>query len=125
MKFFILIALIFNLTFAIETKKSSENEISVQEVFEIKDDVVLLDVREPHEYKAGRIEGAIFIPLRELKEKIDIYANDKSVEIVIYCLSGPRSLSALRTLKVLGFENVKSMKGGIKSWIKNKLPIER
>ncbi len=119
MKFLLVFILMFNFAFA------TQNEMSVKEVFEKKDRVILLDVRQPFEHKIGHIDGAIFLPLEELKDKIEMYSKDKFSEIIIYCLSGPRSLKAVETLKELGYEDVKWMQGGIKNWIKNKYPINR
>lgn len=80
------------------------------------EEIVLIDVREPREFSAGNIEGAILIPLGELENKIKDYDFPPEKEIIVYCQSGRRSAAAAETLNNLGYKNVKSLKGGIISW---------
>src|ERR671914_813946 len=80
--------------------------------------VVLVDVRESTEWDAGHIPGAKHVPRGYLESRIEGAAGaDRSREIVLYCASGQRSALAAYTLKdLLGYENVKSMTGGITLW---------
>jgi adenylyltransferase/sulfurtransferase len=75
---------------------------------------LLLDVREPHEWKIARIEGARLIPLGELPGRLGEL--DRGVEIVTHCHHGARSLRAVRLLREAGFERVRSLAGGIDAW---------
>ena len=75
---------------------------------------VLLDVRQPAEYEAGRIPGAKHIPLPELTERIAELDNDKS--IIVYCAIGGRSRMAAQLLKGQGFPDVSYIKGGMGAW---------
>jgi len=77
-------------------------------------DLVLLDVREPHEYEIARIDGARLIPLSELPGRLREL--DGRAEIVTHCHHGVRSLQALALLKGAGFANVRSLQGGIDAW---------
>jgi len=77
---------------------------------------ILLDVREPHEHKIARIEGAVLIPLRALPGRLGEL--DRAREIVVLCHRGARSLNALEILKLAGFPRVSSLKGGIEAWSK-------
>lgn len=77
--------------------------------------VTLLDVREPAEHAESRIEGCKLIPLGELQARAAAEL-DKSAEIVVYCAHGVRSLQGLMALRMLGFENVHSLEGGICAW---------
>ncbi len=75
----------------------NEGEIDVVELKEKLDrgdKFVLIDVREPHEYKIASIPGAKLIPLGEFPQHVDEF--DKDAEIVIHCRSGMRSAKALR-----------------------------
>lgn len=81
-----------------------------------KDDFFLLDVREPTEYEIARIEGATLIPLGELPHRLEEIAKYKNKEVVTHCKLGGRSLRALEILKANGFQNVRSMYGGIDLW---------
>ena len=76
--------------------------------------IVLLDVREPGEYEIAHLEGATLIPLNDLPQSADQL--DPQTEIVTYCHHGMRSLHAAAFLYQSGFENVKSLAGGIDQW---------
>lgn len=76
--------------------------------------VILLDVRQPQEYEAERLPGAVLIPLPELPERMSELPKDAS--IVVYCSSGKRSSVAARILKGSGFHLVRNMVGGVGAW---------
>jgi adenylyltransferase/sulfurtransferase len=77
-------------------------------------DVDLIDVREPHEWEIGRIEGARLIPLATLPETLQEI--DGTREIVVHCKSGVRSAKAVRQLQAAGFRRVRNLAGGILRW---------
>jgi sulfur-carrier protein adenylyltransferase/sulfurtransferase len=77
-------------------------------------DIVLLDVREPNEFAAARIEGATLMPLRTLPARVHELARD--AEIIVYCHHGVRSEMAGQYLLQQGFTNVAHMAGGIDRW---------
>ncbi|MBC7691894.1 MAG: rhodanese-like domain-containing protein [Methylotenera sp.] len=74
--------------------------------------VVLLDVREPEEFEESRIEGCTLIPLGEISLRAATEL-DKAADIVIYCAHGVRSMHALMAMKMLGFQKLRSLEGGI------------
>jgi sulfur-carrier protein adenylyltransferase/sulfurtransferase len=76
--------------------------------------LVVIDVREPHEYEIARIDGARLIPLSELPGRLGEI--DGRAEIVTHCHHGLRSLRALELLKGAGFSRVRSLQGGIDAW---------
>lgn len=76
--------------------------------------VLLLDVREPHEYDIIHLEGARLIPLNELPQNVD--SLNPAQETVVYCHHGTRSLYATAFLLQNGFANVKNLEGGIDRW---------
>lgn len=70
-------------------------------------DRIIIDVREPLEYKMGHVKGAINIPPSKLMagaKKLD--GVPKGTELVLYCVSGSRSNAAMHYLKQLGFTNL-------------------
>lgn len=81
-----------------------------------RDDIVLIDVREPFEYEIARLEGAKLIPLTELVTRLHELEPYKDKEIILYCHKGGRSLMAAQILAARGFRRVKSMYGGIDAW---------
>lgn len=75
-----------------------------------KKDTILLDVREPAELMAFELPGAVNIPLRELRRRINEI--DKDCEIITFCAIGVRSYNASRILMQNGFKRVKLYPGG-------------
>ncbi|MGH9268659.1 MAG: rhodanese-like domain-containing protein, partial [Acidimicrobiales bacterium] len=93
---------------------------------------VLLDVREPDEWRRGRLPGAIHVPLGTLRSRADPsspMANQEltgglQASIVAYCARGNRSVLAADLLQKMGYTNVASMRGGIVDWAKEGYPVE-
>jgi adenylyltransferase/sulfurtransferase len=77
--------------------------------------IILLDVRTYAERNKHAIKGSIHIPLHELTGRVEELNKFKDKEIVCYCQSGNRSLSAAVKLKKRGF-NSANLKGGISNW---------
>src|ERR671916_2789789 len=78
---------------------------------------ILVDVRENEEWDAGHIPGAKHVTRGHLETRIEGAAPDRSQPIVLYCASGNRSALAADTLeRLMGYENVESMTGGITLW---------
>jgi NADPH-dependent 2,4-dienoyl-CoA reductase/sulfur reductase-like enzyme/rhodanese-related sulfurtransferase len=74
---------------------------------------MLVDVREPSEYAAGHIEGALNVPLPQIRDRLNELPQDR--EIWLYCGVGQRSYYALRILRQHGF-NVRNLSGGFKTY---------
>ena len=89
----------------------------VQDELDAGKELVLLDVRDPHEYEITHIDGAKFIPLGELPARLNEL--DDHADVVTYCHHGARSLKALEILKAAGFAKVRSLRGGIDAWAVN------
>lgn len=75
----------------------------------VENNDMIIDVREPSEYKRGYIKGAINIPLSQLRERLDEIPKDKPV--YIHCRSGQRSYNAVLALQNLGYTNVVNITG--------------
>lgn len=68
---------------------------------------LIIDVREPIEYKMGHAEGALNIPPSQLMSGAPLLDNvDKSAEIIVYCRTGARSKTAIHLLQQMGFTNL-------------------
>ncbi|MFN8167049.1 MAG: rhodanese-like domain-containing protein [Bacteroidia bacterium] len=74
-------------------------------------DYILLDVRTEKEFENGKIEGAINIPIDDIRARMHELPKDKP--IYIYCEAGQRGYLAQRTLRQNGFKEVKNLSGGI------------
>jgi len=86
--------------------------VNWDQVDDLGPNTVLLDVREEVEVKLGVIEGAVNIPLNELRDRLDELNQEQ--EIVVYCAVGLRGYIGARILMQNGFENVKNLGGGYK-----------
>ncbi len=76
---------------------------------------VLLDVREPAEYRQGHIENSINLSLQAVEKEIANIVSDKHSVIIVYCQSGNRSRQAAHMLADMGYTEVYDL-GGIGSW---------
>src|SRR5580658_5275443 len=102
---------------AAQENKMNEGDIDVielKEKLDRKDNFVLIDVREPHEYKICNIPGAKLIPLGEFPQHVGEFSPDD--DIVIHCRSGMRSGKACNILRAAGFQHVRNVVGGILAW---------
>jgi adenylyltransferase/sulfurtransferase len=79
------------------------------------DDLVLLDVREPHETHICNLDGSTLIPLGDVPRRLEEIDRDR--DLVVYCRSGVRSLRAVMFLRRQGFERAVNLTGGILRWI--------
>lgn len=82
---------------------------------------IVVDVREPNEWSAGHIPGAIHIPLGELAERIGELPTDRP--IIAACRSGARSATATKLLTGRGLD-VTNLEGGTRAWHAAGLPLE-
>jgi molybdopterin/thiamine biosynthesis adenylyltransferase/rhodanese-related sulfurtransferase len=98
--------------------KSRIDEVDPAAVHEqVGNGAVIVDVREPEEWAAGHIPGAIHVPKSYFESRIEGAVPDRSDHVVLYCASGNRSAWAARTLtEDLGYEHVESMTGGFTLW---------
>jgi molybdopterin/thiamine biosynthesis adenylyltransferase/rhodanese-related sulfurtransferase len=76
--------------------------------------VALVDVREPHEYRAGSLPGSINIPVAQLANRLDELPPSRSP--VFLCRSGARSLAACAIASKAGIQSVAHLEGGLLAW---------
>jgi phage shock protein E len=69
----------------------------------------VIDVRSIEEFQASHLEGAVNIPLGELREQIARHAPNKNQPLLLHCLSGGRSGLARRTLRQMGYSNAHNL----------------
>lgn len=89
--------------------------------------LLLLDVREPDEYAAGHLAGAVNIPrgVLEFRLSADPALVDSGRPLLVYCKSGGRSALAAKVLQDMGYSQVVSMAGGFDGWAACGLPVEK
>ena len=85
--------------------------------------VVLVDVRDPDEYRDGYIEPATNISRGFLEFRIGAAVTDPATPIVLYCQTGLRSVLAAKALRDLGYTNVVNLQGGFQKWAQSGLPV--
>ncbi len=101
-------------------EKSAQKQVRSITVNDLKarldagDDVVILDVREPHELEISAIEGTLRIPKGQVVARQNEIPRDK--EVIVHCKTGVRSRDAIVMLQEQGFTNLVNLKGGINAW---------
>ncbi len=85
------------------------------------DEVQLVDCREPYEWNAGRVEGAVHLPLNSIMAGAGSDL-DKSKPVVVVCRSGNRSELATMMFQARGFEAY-NLEGGMEEWEREGLPF--
>ncbi len=88
----------------------------VHEVIANREPAVLVDVRESDEWRAGHLPGAIHIPRGFLELQVDEKLPDRDAPVILYCAGGNRSALAAKTLKELGYADVRHMSRGFSGW---------
>ena len=100
-------------------------EVAPRDVPLPQPDVLLIDVREPHEYvgELGHVPGAVLVPLRLLPFKMSEWKRDQ--ELLVICRSGGRSSRAAAELVQQGYSKVVNLQGGMLAWNAAGLKVER
>ncbi|GAC1428784.1 MAG: rhodanese-like domain-containing protein [Ktedonobacteraceae bacterium] len=83
---------------------------------------VLVDVREPGEYKGGHARGAKNIPLSQIQQRVNEVPRDR--EVFLICQSGHRSMQAAKFLNQQGLDKAVNVNGGTSIWRLHNLPME-
>lgn len=119
----VLIALLIGNIVADKLKKYQD--IDVNAAINLMDEkgLIILDVREIKERKSGFIANDTHIPMAQVKNKLNEL--DKRKKILVYCQSGSRSSHIAGLLTRNNFEQVYSLKGGMRAWCKANLPIKK
>ena len=98
--------------------ENSYQQITQEAAKEMMDtqEVVILDVREQHEYDSGHIPGAVLLPVGTITEDTAAAVIDElDTVVLVYCHSGNRSKTASQALVDLGYTNIYEF-GGINDW---------
>ncbi len=88
---------------------------------------LLIDVREPDEYRQGHIAGSLNIPRGMLEFKISNEPSLQSLDrdIVVYCKTSGRAALSVVAMQAMGFRNVLSLAGGFDAWVAAGHPVAR
>jgi len=109
----------------LQTMRGGGNNISVADAtLKLnREDALIIDVRETHEWDRGHIPNARHIALGQIGKRMQEIEKFKSRPVIVVCASGNRSSSACGTLKRAGFEQVFNLSGGIGAWSEANLPV--
>jgi rhodanese-related sulfurtransferase len=109
----------------LQTLRGGGNNISVADAtLKLnREDALIIDVRETHEWDRGHIPNARHIALGQIGKRLQEIEKFKSRPVIVVCASGNRSSSACGTLKRAGFEQVFNLAGGIGAWSEANLPV--
>lgn len=98
--------------------KKRVTEVSVAEALarlDINPKVILMDVREDHEWNAGHAAQAVHLGKGIIERDLEKLYPDKSAEIIMYCGGGFRSALSCDAAQKMGYRNVTSLIGGYKA----------
>lgn len=103
--------------------RKGQSQVSVEEAKRrtTEENAAIIDVREPSEWRAAHVPGAIHIPLGELEQRLSELPPTRP--LVAACRSGSRSADATRLLRERGYDAV-NLAGGMRAWQRARLPIE-
>src|SRR5213593_915858 len=87
--------------------------------------VVVIDVRDPDEFRDGHLEAATNISRGFLEFRVGSAVSDPSTPVVLYCQTGLRSMLAAKALKDLGYATVINLQGGYQKWVQSGMPVIR
>lgn len=115
--------------------KAAITEIDAERLLQLQaSEVPVVDVREPAEYAAGHVPGAVNIPRGVLEFEVDGHPavngvkdpalGHRELPIVLYCRSGGRSALAAEALQRLGFIEPLSLAGGFNGWVEQQRAVE-
>lgn len=97
-------------------KNISSNKL--KEIIKNNKDILLVDVRTKEEFEEVHIENSINIPLQDLLYNIDELQDYNDKDIIIYCRSGHRSITACNLLSIEGFNKLYNLEDGILGYLK-------
>ncbi|MDP2751657.1 MAG: rhodanese-like domain-containing protein [Rhodocyclaceae bacterium] len=108
-----------------QTIRGGGTGISVMEATRLlnREEAVVVDVRETHEWDAGHLVGAHHIAMGQFGSRLSELEKFKGKPIIVVCASGNRSSSACGSLARAGFEKVFNLSGGIGAWTSAHLPM--
>ena len=101
---------------SIQTNRKCKRNIKELKYGDINlNEYIIIDVRSKREFRETHLNGAINIPLQELKGNIEKYVQNKQRKILTYCEYGIRSKKAVEILEDLGYMQVYNLKGGLEN----------
>lgn len=112
----------------VQESKGRVQETNVSDVkrrIDAGEKMLLVDVREDHEWVKGHLPGAVHLGRGIIERDIEVKVPDTTTKLVLYCGGGFRSALVADNLQKMGYTNVESMDGGWRGWTEAGLPTVR
>ncbi|HUZ47085.1 MAG TPA: molybdopterin-synthase adenylyltransferase MoeB [Terriglobia bacterium] len=100
-----------------ETNVPEITVTELKQMMDAKKPIVLVDVRETHEYQICKIDGSTLIPLGDVPKRM--HELNSADDIVVHCRSGVRSAKAVEFLMKSGFKKIHNLQGGVLAWARD------
>jgi rhodanese-related sulfurtransferase len=114
------------LLYELRERARSAGAVGAQDVVRLMNQgAAVLDLRSAEDYAAGHIRGARSIPADQLSQSLDTLKRYKDKPVVVYCEQGATAAAAMRTLAQQGFGQVANLRGGLRAWRAEQLPVAR
>ena len=114
------------LVYELRERARGVGAIGAQDVVRLMNQgALVLDVRSAEDYAAGHIRGARSLPAAQLAEGSDALKRYKDKPVIVYCEQGVSAAAAMRTLAQAGFGKVVNLRGGLRAWRAEHLPVAR
>jgi rhodanese-related sulfurtransferase len=108
----------------VQDAKTRVKEVTIDQYKEMRrENHILVDIREDHEWAAGHAEGAIHLSRGTIERDIETIISNKTAKIVLYCGGGFRSALSAESLGKMGYTDAISLDGGWRAWNEAGLPV--
>ena len=90
-----------------------------------REKAVVIDVGEPQEFASGHVIGSRNVPFGQLEDKLAGLGKNKATPVIMVCPVGARAARAAGLARKMGFEQARSIAGGLRAWKDASLPVEK
>lgn len=90
-----------------------------------RQDGVVVDVRDPNDFRSGHIANALNLPLTELNDRMRELEKYKQRPLIVSCRVGERAIKGAAMLRRRGFGNAYALAGGLTAWERSQLPLQK
>ena len=107
-------------------KGARQGGVSPSQVVQLmnREKAVLVDVREPSEFKASHVAGSRNVPLADLEKRLPDMVKNKALPLVLVCAKGARATQALGQVQKMGYQQAQVLQGGLAAWKEANLPTQ-
>ncbi len=108
----------------VEGRRAGSSVSNIQAIQLInKEDAVVVDIREPKDFKKGHITNAVNISYATFKDRVDELSAFKGKPVIVVCAMGQHSGTVGKILRSKGFDDIRRLQGGVSGWQAESLPL--